>query len=342
MSSISDQNMEPNQQDNSYNTTVSPMKRKRGRPRKNGRQDEVCRIEPNKRRKQCTVLQSSSFEDGLVGREVFCSFIGVFDAGYLLNVRVGGSGPILTGLVFDPRLCIPVSAENDIAPHLPMLGRNVFYPLVEEGFINQGDDSSRDGSEQNGLRRHIRPKESPTTSSFTSHEQTDQQLNMTEETPNIPKTLKVFSEGGAMETSDQNLLTSSSFSNVYNSSLLPMATSSEVSKPSNVSDPPELPEEALLKTNEAALDVSNDLHVDILKPSNISKEAPSVVLKPSEASELAQNINLDELKSSVSPFEDARILEHQTLRTGNIPEESLSSEKSSQGTVGTSEDPKIG
>ncbi|KAH0460500.1 hypothetical protein IEQ34_011163 [Dendrobium chrysotoxum] len=391
---------QPNQQDNSDDPSVTPIKRKRGRPRKDGcsGKDEVPESEPNKRSKRCTVLQSPSANDSLVGQEVSCSFIGVFDAGYLLTVQVGSSGPILTGMVFDPRLSVPVSAENDIAPHLPMLGRNGFAPSVEEGIINQGPGSSQAGTEQNAeFMQLIQAKESPTTSSFTSHAQTDLQLNMMEVTPSqncdvpqtasetmepqyIPKTTKIFIEGAATETSDQSPLASSyhpqseaknehtpisaglsdismetpasKTSNGYDSTVLSLATSSEVSKPSNVSDASDVPEamtlasseplnipKAISTTTEASLDVSNEVLFDIFK------EADFLVLKPSESSEIAQKITLTENKSTAvsgdTAFEATQVLEQQTLETRDITEGNLSSEKSSQRTEEPSEDPKV-
>lgn len=369
---------QPNRLDDSNDQ--SAMKRKRGRPRKDGRprKERNSQSESNKRSKQSKALQSFNSDDGLVGQQISGCFIGVFDAGYLLTVQVGSSGPILTGLVFDPRLCVPVSAENDIAPHLPMLSRNGFSPSVEEGLINQGADSSQPCTGQNvGLKHHIQAKESPTTSSFTSPVQTDLQLNTMDVTPsqnihvpqtksetmetrNIPEPSKVFLEGGATETSELRLISSyhkqsqpmnehipistglsdvsmepPAFkpSNGYNPSVLPTAVSSEVSKPSNVSDLANVPEAV---TNEASFGVSNDaLYYR-------SKEAHSVVLDPSEAAAISKKITLDEQKSSVvSSSQATEILEHQTLKNGDFSVENLFSEKSSQRMEEPSEDPKV-
>ncbi|XP_065030910.1 uncharacterized protein LOC135653190 isoform X3 [Musa acuminata AAA Group] len=65
-----------------------------------------------------STVTSSHGPNGLLGQAVCGTLDGTFDAGYLLTVRVANTGDVLKGLVFDPRLCIPVSTENDIAPLL--------------------------------------------------------------------------------------------------------------------------------------------------------------------------------------------------------------------------------
>ncbi|URE22562.1 hypothetical protein MUK42_17725 [Musa troglodytarum] len=67
---------------------------------------------------------SSHGPNDLLGQAVCGTLDGTFDAGYMLTVRVANGGHVLRGLVFDPRLCVPVSAENDIAPLLPMATPN--------------------------------------------------------------------------------------------------------------------------------------------------------------------------------------------------------------------------
>ncbi|XP_073009502.1 uncharacterized protein [Typha latifolia] len=62
--------------------------------------------------------------NGLLGKAVSGILDGTFDSGYLLTVRVGSSGPVFKGVVFDPRISVPLSPENDVAPLLPMLRRN--------------------------------------------------------------------------------------------------------------------------------------------------------------------------------------------------------------------------
>lgn len=67
---------------------------------------------------------SSHAPNDLLGQAVSGTLDGTFDAGYMLTVRVANGGHVLRGLVFDPRLCVPISAENDIAPLLPMATPN--------------------------------------------------------------------------------------------------------------------------------------------------------------------------------------------------------------------------
>ncbi|RWV88839.1 hypothetical protein GW17_00049043 [Ensete ventricosum] len=78
-------------------------------------------------------VTSSHGPNGLLGQAVCGTLDGTFDAGYLLTVRVANTGDVLKGLVFDPRLCIPVSAENDIAPLLaPVATPNGTFFSVDE------------------------------------------------------------------------------------------------------------------------------------------------------------------------------------------------------------------
>ncbi|XP_051133621.1 protein METABOLIC NETWORK MODULATOR 1-like [Andrographis paniculata] len=49
---------------------------------------------------------------------------GIFDSGYLISIRIGESSTYLRGLVFKPEQVVPVTAENDIAPELPMIRRH--------------------------------------------------------------------------------------------------------------------------------------------------------------------------------------------------------------------------
>ncbi|XP_019702693.1 uncharacterized protein [Elaeis guineensis] len=120
-----------------------PLRRKRGRPRKH----DGPGYEPHRRNRQCqaTATQaiptqvpsranptasSSHGPCGLVGQKVSGMLEGIFDAGYLLTVRVGETGPVFKGLVFDPRLSVPLTVDNDIAPLLPMSRSDeILYPV---------------------------------------------------------------------------------------------------------------------------------------------------------------------------------------------------------------------
>lgn len=122
-----------------------PLKRKRGRPRKYPRPDSVespymptpskkqtpVRVEPapppglqtvngNQHLQRVQVRESN---DVMVGQAVSGVIEAVFDAGYLLSVRVGNSDTTLKGLVFKSGHFVPVCPENDVAPGIPMIQR---------------------------------------------------------------------------------------------------------------------------------------------------------------------------------------------------------------------------
>ncbi|KAJ8509668.1 hypothetical protein OPV22_000102 [Ensete ventricosum] len=130
-----------------------PLKRKRGRPRKHDYDNpscqqhqrleavpaQACPIGDSVHHSQViptranSAVTSSHGPNGLLGQAVCGTLDGTFDAGYLLTVRVANTGDVLKGLVFDPRLCIPVSAENDIAPLLaPVATPNGTFFSVDE------------------------------------------------------------------------------------------------------------------------------------------------------------------------------------------------------------------
>ncbi|KAE9591038.1 hypothetical protein Lalb_Chr20g0113921 [Lupinus albus] len=125
-----------------------PLKRKRGRPRKYPRPDSEessymlfgQNKKPNPGSGEQTSLppgyegfngnqqlqrdQENGSNDAMVGKAVSGLIEAVFDAGYLLNVRVGDSDTTLRGLVFKPGRYVPISSENDVAPGVPMIRRN--------------------------------------------------------------------------------------------------------------------------------------------------------------------------------------------------------------------------
>lgn len=130
-----------------------PLKRKRGRPRKYPKPDSeessYMVVGQNKRPNPVRVEQtpvppgfegpngSQQFPRGqenhsnnaMVGQLVSGVIEAVFDAGYLLSVRVGDSDTTLRGVVFQPGRYVPISPENDVAPSVPMIHRNdVLFP----------------------------------------------------------------------------------------------------------------------------------------------------------------------------------------------------------------------
>eukprot|EP00252_Welwitschia_mirabilis_P017103 TRINITY_DN379_c0_g1_i1.p1 TRINITY_DN379_c0_g1~~TRINITY_DN379_c0_g1_i1.p1 ORF type:complete len:186 (+),score=29.90 TRINITY_DN379_c0_g1_i1:450-1007(+) len=115
-----------------------PPKRKRGRPRKNhalfpGDKALVPQRVEGKRKPRRKKMDSSgaSFTDNAyVGQTVHGVLDGSFDAGYLVTVRVGNTDTVLRGVVFEPRLSVPISRMNDIAPNVKLTRReeNIVLP----------------------------------------------------------------------------------------------------------------------------------------------------------------------------------------------------------------------
>lgn len=115
-------------------TPEIPIKRKRGRPRK----DESLSLsgslasERVSKSRSRNVSSKDSLENSLMGQTVSGVVDGSFDSGYLLTVKVGGTGTMLRGIVFDPGHCVPVTDANDVAPQVNMVKRNIIsFPLME-------------------------------------------------------------------------------------------------------------------------------------------------------------------------------------------------------------------
>ncbi|KAL0406927.1 UNVERIFIED_CONTAM: hypothetical protein Slati_4006600 [Sesamum latifolium] len=116
-----------------------PVKRKRGRPRKDPslKRTGTARVPPGFEGVKEHLPQRADRTDGIdsmVGQAVTGVVEATFDAGYLLSVRIGNSNTNLRGVVFKPGHFIPVTAENDVAPHLQMIRRNdVNFPAEKQG-----------------------------------------------------------------------------------------------------------------------------------------------------------------------------------------------------------------
>ncbi|CAK9321844.1 unnamed protein product [Citrullus colocynthis] len=140
-----------------------PLKRKRGRPRKYPKlnYDENILIAKNRGKKHLEAIpispgsgvngnqshptiQIQSVADGMLGQVVSGVIEAVFEAGYLLCVRVGNSGITLRGVVFKPGHYVPVSAENDVAPDVQMIRRNT-VPLATENQALGNNPRSKNG-----------------------------------------------------------------------------------------------------------------------------------------------------------------------------------------------------
>ncbi|KAE8650136.1 uncharacterized protein LOC101213958 isoform X1 [Cucumis sativus] len=151
-----------------------PLKRKRGRPRKYPKlnYDENILIAKNRGKKHLEAIpispgsgvngnqslptiQIQNVADGMLGQVVSGVIEAVFEAGYLLCVRVGNSGITLRGVVFKPGHYVPVSAENDVAPDVQMIRRNAI-PLATGNQAPEDTPQSKNGEiplhESSGLK----------------------------------------------------------------------------------------------------------------------------------------------------------------------------------------------
>ncbi|KAM7498875.1 hypothetical protein LguiA_023289 [Lonicera macranthoides] len=143
-----------NQGNNSDASPGIPAKRKRGRPRKDPSLSrlDIARPPPGfeavngNQSRQVDPIEDSN--DGVVGQAVNGVVEAVFDAGYLLAVKIGNSNTSLRGVVFKPGHYTPVTAENDVAPHLQMIRRNEIHFPMDQTRGRGHNQRSRDRNEQ--------------------------------------------------------------------------------------------------------------------------------------------------------------------------------------------------
>ncbi|XP_060973212.1 uncharacterized protein LOC115704623 [Cannabis sativa] len=104
-----------------------PLKRKRGRPRKDEslvKGESVQAVAGSESVKKSRLsLDSGDGVDKMVGQVVSGVIEGSFDDGYLLNVKIGDTDTELRGVVFLPGHFTPVNPTNDVAPLVPMYKR---------------------------------------------------------------------------------------------------------------------------------------------------------------------------------------------------------------------------
>lgn len=121
-----------------------PIKRKRGRPRKDDSQvqGESSPVMPGsdcmKKNKQIVGASNAAIDD-MVGQVVSGIIEGSFDAGYLLNVKVGDTDTQLRGVVFLPGRFTPITAANDVAPNARMYKRKEI-PIPVQNLQTQHHD----------------------------------------------------------------------------------------------------------------------------------------------------------------------------------------------------------
>ncbi|EEF43885.1 uncharacterized protein LOC8284215 [Ricinus communis] len=123
--------MNPQSQGTSSSSPADPpLKRKRGRPRKDESmvqgENMPATATPSadslKKNKQ-SVGTAGAVSDEMVGKVVSGVIEGSFDAGYLLKVKVGDTETHLRGVVFLPGRFTPITASNDVAPEAKMYRR---------------------------------------------------------------------------------------------------------------------------------------------------------------------------------------------------------------------------
>ncbi|XP_049414050.1 uncharacterized protein LOC125876836 isoform X2 [Solanum stenotomum] len=148
---------QPVQGDSSSTPAILPLKRRRGRPRKDPSLKRVVRAQVPPPFELVQEIQPQQVNrndgnNGMIGQAVTGVVESAFDAGYLLNVRIGDSNTNYRGVVFKPGHYIPVTAANDVAPHLQMIRRNEVRPPAVNQLQAYGPRAERNGSVKLGSR----------------------------------------------------------------------------------------------------------------------------------------------------------------------------------------------
>ncbi|XP_033510937.1 uncharacterized protein [Nicotiana tomentosiformis] len=122
-----------NKQDHLTAPTILPVKRRRGRPRKDGGLAKRVMLQTprtpatensNKIQQHAEMSQKDSTSENMLGQIVSGVIDGCFDAGYFLSIKIGNSANTFRGLVFVPGRFSPITAANDIAPQVKMYHRS--------------------------------------------------------------------------------------------------------------------------------------------------------------------------------------------------------------------------
>lgn len=136
-----------NHGEGSSSLAIQPLKRRRGRPRKDPslkRKNQSLKraqaapappgFEGAKEYQPQKADRTAGVNNNMVGQAVSGVVEATFDAGYLLTVRIGNSTEKFRGVVFKPGHYVPVTPENDVAPHLQLIRRNdVQFPAETHG-----------------------------------------------------------------------------------------------------------------------------------------------------------------------------------------------------------------
>ncbi|KAL1811468.1 hypothetical protein DCAR_0623608 [Daucus carota subsp. sativus] len=156
----------------SFTSAGIPMKRKRGRPRKDKSLYRVASVRPRTHEKLHRVENAGGppgapafkvdhvdqVEDkssGMVGQAVSGVVESVFDAGYLLAVKIGNSNVTLRGVVFKPGHYAPITAANDVAPRVQTIRRNEIPLTPPNQSIIRHADNLGNGSPQHHLEINL-------------------------------------------------------------------------------------------------------------------------------------------------------------------------------------------
>ncbi|XP_058197716.1 uncharacterized protein LOC131313431 isoform X2 [Rhododendron vialii] len=130
-----------------------PPKRRPGRPRKEEHFGQILNsVSPQpppshglKSSQYFAVDPSDDIANEMVGQVVTGIIEGSFEAGYFISVRATRTGILLRGVVFQPGLFTPVTAANDIAPHVRMYKRRDFpIPDLNPQPENNNNQITRD------------------------------------------------------------------------------------------------------------------------------------------------------------------------------------------------------
>lgn len=168
--------MKKEDQDTIPDPSANSRKRKRGRPRKltipedqNSSPSEAANVpevqhqdpqgtssDPPAHRgsKRDQVDRVNGIDNVMLGQRFSGVVEAEFDAGYLLTVRLGNPKKTLRGVVFKPGCHQPVSAENDVAPGVPMIQR-VEIPRPERKRRTQASEANL--REKNASPTHAAP-----------------------------------------------------------------------------------------------------------------------------------------------------------------------------------------
>ncbi|XP_048130304.1 uncharacterized protein LOC115750010 [Rhodamnia argentea] len=171
--------MKKTNQDTIPDPSANSRKRKRGRPQKltipgvqNSSPSEAADVpevqhrDPrgntsnppvhrgSKRNQPHQVDRVDGVDDVMLGQRFSGVVEAEFDAGYLLTVSLGNPQRTLRGVVFKPGCHLPVSAENDVAPGLPMIQR-VEIPRPERKRRTRA--SNANSREKNASPTHAAP-----------------------------------------------------------------------------------------------------------------------------------------------------------------------------------------